>query len=639
MTLCLHRKWGKSFPLCTVLLLFFTTIINNSILAEGSAELTPGNSDRIYLYLNGNLYNNFGRYDGSADQRLFFHVANPNQEQVYLGFSQSVSSGHYPCSGAPNITFFRIKDPTGRVVFPTKDSPNGRMLSPGTANIATKSQAAAGPQPIAGTNGYAPIIFDPAGLPAGDYYIEFSAIRNAPSPGIITAIEHWDITVATKAAQPKALDGRVFSTNWAFYTPSINCNPNTPYGWFDRPFNGRFFVLSKEGFVNLVDFKDAGFQAAAFNIYFNENGVTNTGNPAADRQSITGLGQDHAVQRIFLNNPDEIVYPSGEYGTLLNLPELHNCRVEKEACIKISPTKGGQIEVLIDFFKGNGDFKYDPNTKDVLLVFNVTPEMGETSPFIRCIPWNGKDGLGNPVIDQNSFDLLVTYQQGVYHLPVYDVEYLLYGIKATNFRPIPPSGVTSNLLYYDDSKIPVGPGNNSGKIELNGCEAPCHTWNNTTYGNENTINTWFFADETQQLRDEQPYCQITANSDSTVTQYNTSVSVPVLNNDTGDIIDTSSVKIVATTGNVKSISVAPNGTVTYLPNDTFTGIDSFRYAVCYDLLPAEALCDEAVVYVTVGTPTETDCEDNIDNDQDGLTDCNDPDCRPTKPADILRKKD
>ena len=212
-------------------------------------------------------------------------------------------------------------------------------------------------------------------------------------------------------------------------------------------------MLSEEGFVNLIDFQDSGFQPAAFNMYFNETGTSNTGVLTEDRKSVTGLGTALALHKLFLNDPDPFVYPSGEYGTLNSIPELHVCREAGDACIFIEPTKPGQIEALIDLDKSSGDFNYDPNTRDVLIVFNVEPELNEIGPFRRCIPWDGKDGLGNPVSAIANFDILVTYQQGVYHIPFFDVEFLLNGFKTTNIRPLPPSGNLENKLYYDDSNI------------------------------------------------------------------------------------------------------------------------------------------------------------------------------------------
>ncbi len=638
MTLRVHRVSLCKNRLSMLLLLFFITITNNSIYAEGTKELSPNASDRVFLYLNGDLYNNFGRYDGGTDQRLFFHIATPNQEQVFLGFSQAVSSGHYPCSGALTDAYFRIKDPNGNIVYPTPGNPAGQILDENTANITSKNQAIFGPNPIAGASGYDPFVFDPTGLPAGDYYIEFSGLQNEPSNGLITAIEHWDITIASKELTPQAKLGRVFATNWSFYAPSKSCGLDPIYNWFDRSFNGNIYVLSKEGFVNKVDFQDAGFQPAAFNLFFNETGTNNTGNPYLDRMSSVGLGSVLALQKIFLNDPDITVYPSGEYGTLNIPPELHICGTTTDACILIEATKDGQIEVLIDLEKNNGDFIYDPGTKDVLIVFSIDPQPNEVAPYTRCIPWDGKDGFGDIINDNSGYDLSVTYQQGVYHLPVFDVEYLLNGFSTTNIRPARPSGNMENILYYDDTNIPYLPMDNSAKTALNGCNAPCHTWSNRDYGNQNTINTWFFADEETRLRNEEPRCLITAVNDTTFTIFETSIAIPVLNNDIGDILDPTSVSISIPPIQGGTITTDDNGVITYMPEDGFIGIDSFQYFVCYNYIPKNTLCDLATVYVNIGSTTEIDCFDGIDNDNDGLIDCNDTDCLPTRPNSIQKKR-
>jgi len=554
-----------------------------------------------------------------------------------LGFSQSVSSGHFPCSGANNISFFRIKSPDGEVVYPSPGNLNGQIIDGTTANITSKSQAIAGPSPIVGADGYDPFVFDPAGLPAGDYYVEFSSFSGTAAPRIITAIENWDITVASKNPTPTAKSGRVFATNWAFYAPSIECDPNTTYGWFDRPFNGRFYVLSAEGFVNLIDFQDSGFQPAAFNMYFNESGTSNTGVLAEDRKSVIGLGTALALHKLFLNDPDPFVYPSGEYGTLNEIPELHVCREEGDACILIEPTKPGQIEILVDLDKSSGDFVYNPGTRDVLIVFDIEPELNETTPFRRCVPWDGKDGLGNPVSADGNFDLLVTYQQGIYHIPVFDVEFLLNGFKTTNVRPIPPSGNIENQLHYDDSNITFPPGNNANQVELNGCESPCHSWTNRDFGNRNTINTWFFADEETQLKNRIPNCLIEALADEVSTVFETPVSIEVLANDLGDVLDTSSVTITNPSPNNGTITVGDNGQITYQPADGFIGLDSFEYAICYNILPVNSLCDMATVFVTVSSEVEMNCTDGIDNDGDGLIDCDDSDCLPIAAPAIIRR--
>jgi len=248
-----------------------------------------------------------------------------------------------------------------------------------------------------------------------------------------------------------------------------------------------------------------------------------------------------------------------------------------------------------------------------------------------------KDGLGNNVDSTTSFDLTVTYQQGVYHLPVFDVEYLINGLVTRNIRPLSPTGNIQNKLYYDDSNIPFSPLNNSPQSAINGCDAPCHTWVNPDYGNENTINTWFFADESTTLRDESPHCLITAINDTIFSEIGAAINIPVLSNDLGSILDPSSVAITVPPNQGGTVQANSDGTISYLPENGFMGIDSFQYLVCYDLLPKNSLCDLATVYVSVSDNTESNCQDGFDNDNDGLIDCEDPDCQSTVPNRIQRK--
>ena len=332
------------------------------------------------------------------------------------------------------------------------------------------------------------------------------------------------------------------------------------------------------------------------------------------------------------------VYPSGEYGTLNDTPELHICETSTDGCFMVTPTKPGQIEVLIEFDAANSGFRYDPNTRDVLLVFNITPEQNEIAPYRRCIPWDGTDGLGNIVSTENDFDIQVTFQQGVYHLPVYDVEFLINGYKTTNIRPSPPSGIYVKPLHYDDTNIPFNPGNGTDKVNLDGCVTPCHNWVNRDYGDRNTINSWFFADEEQQLNGEEPLCLIQANVDSTMTGFETPINIFVLNNDVGEIIDTNSINIINQSNNNGEINIELDGTITYFPADGFIGLDSFEYEICYDVIPRNSFCEAAYVYVNVGSETETDCKDGLDNDLDGFIDCNDSDCLPISPPLIRRNE-
>ncbi|NNM15862.1 MAG: tandem-95 repeat protein, partial [Bacteroidia bacterium] len=71
------------------------------------------------------------------------------------------------------------------------------------------------------------------------------------------------------------------------------------------------------------------------------------------------------------------------------------------------------------------------------------------------------------------------------------------------------------------------------------------------------------------------------------------------------------------------------GEVTYIPNTSYIGPESYQYAIC----DSAGLCDTATVNINV-TPLE-DCNSGLDEDLDGFLDCMDPDCQTVTAEPIL----
>jgi hypothetical protein len=632
----------KFFIFRLIIFNFFLFLLSYTALAEGTKQLAPDSLDRIYLYTNGGTYNNFGRYNGEDDQRLYIHISDPEKEQVYLGFSRPVTSGHYPCSASIHLNgFFRIKDPTGRVVYPTKDDDNGQILNATTSNITSYQQAVAGPKPIGDTSGYTPFIFDPTGLSSGDYYVEFSRIINQVSLDNPLPIEWFDITVATKDSTPTAIDGRVFSRNWALFAPSPSCGMDSTYTWFDRSFNGKFFVYTDQKLVTEVDFKGAGFQPAAFNVVFNDVGTTRTNDVIKDRKSIENARSSASQHRIFLNDPDINVYPTGKLGQFSITPQLYACD-NGTACVQAEVTEPGQIDVLINLDTATGANIYDIGSADVIIAFQINPEPGEQPPYQRCIPWDGKNAFGERIGDRAAIekvDFLIRYTQGIYHFPIYDAEFMLKGFDVTTIRPIPNNG-SPKRVYYDDLNIPdaYGTGITASKENpFNGCNIPCHKWTAQPFGDLNTINTWFFAREEITLQLDLGGCPMVGEDDSVTIRVNMDTAINVLMNDFGtEKIDTTSITvgITAPNGMVQFDTVSLNAQ--YMPDSGYIGRDSFSYVFCYGILPVRSLCDSSWVYIDILADKEN-CMNMVDDDGDGKADCDDPDCQPIMGS-IQRKK-
>ena len=568
--------------------------------AEGSKQLSPTSADLV----NTNFGATLGRYDGTDVQRLYIHIKNAANEQVFLGFSQPRTSLAYPCTAGNATAYFRIKNAAGTVVYPTANNANGALI---TANIADWATATAGPSQIVGASGYNAIVFNPAAFGNGDYYVEFSKTQGAYNATAF-GLEWWDITVATKTATPTALNGRVFTKSWALQTPAINCSAGgftcgtaDAFGTFDRPFNGSFHVYSPvDSVVTKVDFKNSGLRPVAFNIFFNDRGPGTSGNVATDRKSVSGASGT-ALYPLFLNDPDLVDYPNGTTGIFSSEPFYVSCDGTTGQFF-VNVTKAGQVDVLIDLDKTSGAFKYDPGTRDVIIALKVTPALGEVPPFKRAINWNGKDGLGAQVNLLLPLDYSVNYAQGVFHLPIYDAEFMTAGFTFQSVRPIPPTAAIATLMYYDDSNIVAANLNTNPKVQLNGCVAPCHKWNNACYGDLMTINTWFFGSEENKKRvGVYPICLVDAVNDA-ATVTTPSIALSVLANDKGVAMDSSSISTAGQTAPLHGTTTVNilNRTITYTPTIGYVGKDSFRYRICDS---NNYTCDTAWVILTMPAST------------------------------------
>ncbi|NNC94710.1 MAG: tandem-95 repeat protein [Chitinophagales bacterium] len=78
-----------------------------------------------------------------------------------------------------------------------------------------------------------------------------------------------------------------------------------------------------------------------------------------------------------------------------------------------------------------------------------------------------------------------------------------------------------------------------------------------------------------------------------------------------------------------TVTLQGDTAVTYTSAPAFTGIDTFYYSICDTQNPS--LCDTGLVIVTV---VIEDCDNNIDDDGDGLVDCFDYGCIPPTPDTI-----
>jgi len=460
-----------------LLIFVFASIL--TLKAEGTRELAPNANTEINDASGMTVIVN----DVEA---LHIGISDPLNENILLGFSEAhVNGGNNPTTFDFN---YRILDPNGNVVF------NSETLTPTTVNINNWNEAIEGPSQLVGMSGYDATLVNAADLTsggwtgAGDYYIEFQNLDGTNA----MLIDFWDITVVENSgAGLIEKKGRLWSYNWALF--AIN-----DFGFPNRPFNGAFYVCAPDvldpeaAFITLIDFNNAGFRPAAFNIAFNSFGTLNTGNITSDRRSRENVNSTIPEYAIFLNDPVDIcrTAESGE----VNILGISRCDAE-DYCIKFISTRSGQIDLLLDF-DGQDDI-FTPGTADVMIAQSVdSTNVGQEV----CLPWDGRDGFGNLILEDvaSQIPISLSFAQGIYHFPIYDAELMTNGFSISNVRPVGPEP----LLFYDDREISVLSGSGEAQAQLMGCDLPCHTWTNYTtgdaigFGNLNTINSWWFSQQT-----------------------------------------------------------------------------------------------------------------------------------------------
>ncbi|MEE4259744.1 MAG: hypothetical protein V2I62_08295, partial [Bacteroidales bacterium] len=473
-----------------ILIALFLGLTSILSFGEGTKQTAPNSSDEVSLCVNNSTYGRFARFGSSDEQRLYIRVQNPNSEKVYLGFSRAKSTP----TGSSLNSRFRILDPNGNVVY------GPQLLDGTTSNISGWSEAVNGPNGIDGTtNGYDAFVFNPAGHPAGDYWIEFERTYGSTYE---LHYNYYDITVA---AGTNSIDGRVWSKRWALSLPDANTNFNGAFYVFAPDIGHTAGDVTQEGFVSKIDYDGAGFRPWYFNVSFNSTGTGNTGNAAQDRKSVKNALATSPEYEVFLTDPDINIWQNGSYQDQITDIHLNRCAID-DNCINVTVYGSGDVEALIDLHpEGAPDGIYSPGTADRILVAHVDPDPLLPPPFTVCIPWDGLDGNDNLVEVDETFVIVVTFAQAAFHFPVYDIEENQFGFSASTVRPASPPGYVLDF-YWDDSNIAYPSYTGSPLVNLGGCTPSttppggCHTWNGFTgsnntpqYGNRNTINTWWYA--------------------------------------------------------------------------------------------------------------------------------------------------
>lgn len=470
----IHSGFAKNNPeraipgilrrtLISILLLLTITI---TVKAEGTKQLEPLNPGavngtcKLAFFKGGMTFNGyripFATVGCAPAYRLNVHIADPSNEKIYFGFKQR---------GGCNL-YYQLRDPSGNIVIPLTSQPT--IGNPGYINTWNN---AAGPLPMV-AGGYTPLTYTP--LMAGDYYIEFAQdvagntfnwtddppSASAPNP-CNPIMEFFDMSVYDLANNVKL--GRLWSRAWQFYDVTGDSQKTD------------FFIYSNDSIVTKLNINN--WNGGYYIFYCNEWGAVSTANWYADRQSIASWPGDLPEYKEFLNDPDNIVYPTGSFGNICDVQTNSNCDGSVDFQVKVN--KAGKIDMTIDVSPLGTN-----SGEDVKINADVTGSPGCTT--WETINWDGKNGFGQLLVNGATASVTINYLNGLTHLPVYDIESNNHGIMVDLVRPAPIGSPKLNI-YWDDTKIPGGSSNFTGctYVAPNGC----HTWPN---GDMIMYNSWWY---------------------------------------------------------------------------------------------------------------------------------------------------
>ncbi len=532
------------------LLFLFMLLSSQLIKAQfGTKDVTPNEINLTGLAVQPSVAS--GSYlNCPKDNRIYFHIKDFNTEKLYFGFRphyyQNFTVGGVTkpiqrwCADSIYIKIFR---PDSTVALTTKlDTVVGNA-----GFINSYIEATAGPK--IGTfnpTGYNPLILTPT--INGDYWINlYYSHDGGVTMETITSTNAWlkfpyfDLTIAT-AANVK-FPGRIFSSKWNFVAISnkdsiTGTNTLRSADRFNPEGNASseavFYSYNKDSVVTKIDF-DPGFRPLAYNFAVNDYGVSNTGNWLVDRQSRNDAAAPSLLggYKIFLNDPDISVYPSGQVPGNATFPEptVKGCPPSGPYKLRYRLPANADVVILLDI---NGTAGYQPATTD--RVIEQPARLAGTNFY----SWDGRDGLGNLMAANATltFSVSTYFQKGKASVPLYDAEINKSGFSIVGIRPIATAALR---MFWDDSQLTsvgvcgttaantLSTANRTGAGIANiltGSAAPAHAWNgtgnsaqvrpspNATYcasttvndstrnqfqwddfGNVRTINTWAYGIE------------------------------------------------------------------------------------------------------------------------------------------------
>jgi len=445
-------------------------------LPEGTRQLEPIDAP-THSFCRLSLTNNeddyripFALLNCAEEYRLNVTVRDHTAEVIYIGFG--MVTDYVDETLAYDDVKYQVRDPAGNIVsgfslrqLPADPTDEGFIM--------TREQANAGPN-INNTNpdGYQPLVLEPSAN--GDYVIEFEI----PPMGQTDArvLKYFDVTVAS-GNTPRT--GRLWSKAWQFSSAAVEADEKASFSIF--------YIYSNDSIVTRFDCN--GLAGGIWAMVSNEWGTSTTGDWNERRKSVSGNATVMPQYKIFLNDPDIQIFPTGRIGELIDF-QMISSDCDTAITFAANVSKPGHIEILLDLEPLNPG---SVGTEDVQLGYAVLSGYNLLTP-----PWDGKNRQGIPVPNGSLAEARIKFLNGLTNIPLFDVEDNPSGFKVDMKRPMPGTGSTKLKIFWDDTAITGA--TPQGSNTSDGCVYPdippvdgCHDWMiNDGTGNLNTINSWWY---------------------------------------------------------------------------------------------------------------------------------------------------
>jgi len=473
-----------------------------------------------------------------------------------------------------------------------------------------------------------------------------------PNPAGSSAVNAWDLTVrGATTTSTTNIAGRVYTYSFAFFT---GANP--------RPVMSTLYLNTTDGFRYRVDMR--GLDGNGYAYYGNRSGFLDAdGTPLNHDVVATGsntqiletlLGGTHlaapeyplSLEPLSSATLGALSIPTTPTNPVLNSVSYAGKKtasgsyVDQGGTFTVDTGTSGTYEIVLS--RDGVDF--DPGLPGNVTIRGVVDAAG-----VYAVNWDGKDNRGNPFPIGDDYVVHATLRGGEYHAPMLDIESSYYGGPTITLEN-PPSGIcpftgaTSNgsnctRAFFDDrgyttsSGVNVGtPGgaicpnfagvvpnplfsdpvtgfDSSGSARAFGTQestnanAFCPTTKGTL-GDAKGLDIWtFFPSAVRTTQADVLPLPTTpdAVNDSATTSVGTTltrgVAQGVLGNDSGTNITVTAF----TPPSSGTLTIAADGSYSYVPTATFTGTVTSTYTITDDA----GQTDTAVLTITV-TPRAVD---------------------------------